>query len=57
MGFLVVLCGVLSQTFRDSVTLCQTNTVLWHPSTLPVQLPAAGEEDDMAEFCGEQTLI
>lgn len=38
------------------MTVCQTTAVLWHPSTLPVQLLAAGEED-MAELCGEQALL
>lgn len=38
------------------MSVCQTNTVLWYPSTLLVQLLAADEED-MAEFCGEQTLL
>lgn len=36
--------------------LCQTSAVLWHPLTLPAQLLAAGM-GDMAEVCGEQTLI
>ena len=55
MGFLTVLCEVLSQTFRNSVPVCQTNTVLWHPSTWLVQLLEDGEKN-MAKFCGEQTL-
>lgn len=38
------------------MTVCPINAVLRHSSTLPVKLLAAGEED-MAQFCGEQTLI
>lgn len=36
------------------MTVCQNNVVLWHSSTLPVQHLSSGEED-MAEFCDEQT--